>query len=464
MGVVYEAVGLSLGRRVALKVAADAVALDPRRRAVPPRGRRPAARLHHTNIVPVFGVGEDGGCIYYAMQFIDGRSRLDAVIARLDARPAARPGRTWGDCRPTSRADGRRPAATVLAGRQTAAASTAARPERAARIGPAPRPGPRLLPDGRADRPAGGRGAGLTPTARASHRDVKPSNILIDAARDGLGRRLRPGQELEGDGTDRTGDIVGTLRYMAPERFDGRPTPAGDVYALGATLYELLALRPAFEATDRARLIEQVLREEPPRPRSIDPRIPRDLETIVLKAMAKEPSARYASAAGHGGGPPALPGRRADPGPSRSARPSGPSVVEAESGGRLGLASAFVLAVTGGLRLDLLEVERGRAPDHPRHQGGGRGRTRAGSGPPDRRRSVDRPGAPAPGPWGDDRGSHLARPRPGDPPDCTGIEATGPPEPRGLGGRVPSARTDHLRSLADRPVRDRPRRRDYPYP
>ena len=83
---------------------------------------------------------------------------------------------------------------------------------------------------------------------------------------------------------------------MAPERFDGRSDPRSDVYGLGLTLYELLTLRPPFEESDRIKLVERVLRENPVPPRQIDRRIPRDLETIVLKALAKEPGQRYATA------------------------------------------------------------------------------------------------------------------------------------------------------------------------
>src|SRR4051794_33423034 len=83
---------------------------------------------------------------------------------------------------------------------------------------------------------------------------------------------------------------------MAPERFEGRSDPCGDVYALGVTLDELLTLRPAFEEPNRARMRGRGLRQEPVRPRRIDRRIPLDLETIVLKAMAKESGARYATA------------------------------------------------------------------------------------------------------------------------------------------------------------------------
>src|SRR5262245_45097954 len=84
---------------------------------------------------------------------------------------------------------------------------------------------------------------------------------------------------------------------MAPERFQGQADARSDVYGLGLTLYEMLTLTPAFEDTDRARLMDRVRQEEPPRPRKLDPRIPRDLETIVLKAIAKEPGGRYATAA-----------------------------------------------------------------------------------------------------------------------------------------------------------------------
>ncbi len=116
------------------------------------------------------------------------------------------------------------------------------------------------------------------------HRDIKPSNLLLDTAGTvwvtdfGLAK-------AEGDALTQTGDIVGTLRYMAPERFRGWSDPRSDVYGLGMTLYELLVLRPAFDCPDRLKLIQQVTHDNPPRPRAIDGRIPSDLETIVLKAI-----------------------------------------------------------------------------------------------------------------------------------------------------------------------------------
>jgi WD40 repeat protein len=128
------------------------------------------------------------------------------------------------------------------------------------------------------------------------HRDIKPSNLLLDTESRvwitdfGLAR-------TEGDALTHTGDIIGTLRYMAPERFRGWSDPRSDVYSLGLTLYEMLLLRPAFTTSDRLELIRRITHEEPARPRTLDPRIPRDLETIVLKAIDKEPSRRYQTAA-----------------------------------------------------------------------------------------------------------------------------------------------------------------------
>ena len=130
------------------------------------------------------------------------------------------------------------------------------------------------------------------------HRDIKPSNLLLDAcgivwiADFGLAKA----ENGEAEGLTHTGDVVGTLRYMAPERFNGRADARSDVYALGVTLYEMLTLRPAFAESDRLKLIERISNGAVPKPRSIDPRIPSDMETIVLKAMASEPGERYASA------------------------------------------------------------------------------------------------------------------------------------------------------------------------
>src|SRR5262249_10914256 len=131
------------------------------------------------------------------------------------------------------------------------------------------------------------------------HRDIKPSNLLIDprgslwVADFGLARFR------DDSGITLTGDLVGTLRYMAPELATGHRMsfdPRSDIYSLGATLYELLPLCPVFDGKDRRELLRQITQDEPTAPRRIDRSIPRDLETIVMKAMDKDPGRRYATA------------------------------------------------------------------------------------------------------------------------------------------------------------------------
>jgi tetratricopeptide (TPR) repeat protein len=338
MGVVYEAEQVSLGRRVALKVlriGGDGKALERFRREA-----RAAAKLHHTNIVPVYEVGQDGDFCYYAMQFIPGQS-LDQIIEevrRLRAASGRAVGPPSAESTDSPRADDSRPAVDRLAQSllldrfpEEAEPVAAVVPESAGlhfsqteNYGPvvaiADDSGPvapatassvalpgemdlsRVPMDGqhyfRSVARIGYQAANALAYAHARkviHRDVKPSNLLLDTA--GVVWITDFGLAKTQDGAlTTTGDIVGTLRYMAPERFDGDGDERADVYGLGLTLYELLTLQPAFEARDRVRLIDRIKTDEPPRPRVMDTRIPRDLETIVLKAMQKEAARRYSSA------------------------------------------------------------------------------------------------------------------------------------------------------------------------
>ena len=131
------------------------------------------------------------------------------------------------------------------------------------------------------------------------HRDIKPANLMVDSKAElwitdfGLAR-------FRGDlSLTRSGDLVGTLRYMSPEQALARRGVVDqrtDIYALGLTLYEMLTLRPAFDGRDHSDLLRQIAQEEPVPPRRLDPAIPRDLETIVMKASCKEPTGRYATA------------------------------------------------------------------------------------------------------------------------------------------------------------------------
>ncbi len=311
MGVVYEAEQVSLGRRVALKVLPAAALADARHRQRFEREARSVARLHHSHIVPVFGVGEHDGTPYYVMQFIAGLG-LDQVVAELvrQRRPsdgvppqgpetAARPDVSAVDVARSLLTGGYSPTADTLS-----AVGPAAQPAEFARRAPVKPASVPLADPGRAYWQSvariGMQVADALEYAAAQgvlHRDIKPSNILLDAQGNAWVTDFGLAKAASDGDLTHTGDIVGTLRYMAPERFDGRADIRSDVYALGLTLYELLALRPAFAGSERNSLIKEVTTGEPAPPRSFDRSIPRDLETVVLKAMAREPERRYQTAA-----------------------------------------------------------------------------------------------------------------------------------------------------------------------
>jgi WD40 repeat protein/serine/threonine protein kinase len=306
MGVVYEAEQETLGRRVALKVLPASAFNDEQKVRRFEREAKAAAKLHHTNIVPVFGVGQwrehpdSPPVCYYAMQLITGLG-LDGVLDELKRLRAAHSG-----TKVRSEASASASPATTewirpggeksppVAERSSSAAhlpvssdlSSVTESDRRYWVSVA-RVGVQV-----ADALAHAHGQGVL------HRDIKPSNLLLDHKGNvwvtdfGLAKAASDGDDLT-----HTGDIVGTLRYMAPERFQGRADARSDLYALGLTLYELLTLRPAFDETDRGKLLHAILHSDPPRPRRLNPQVPVDLETIVLKAVARDPAARYASAA-----------------------------------------------------------------------------------------------------------------------------------------------------------------------
>jgi WD40 repeat protein/serine/threonine protein kinase len=306
MGVVYEAEQESLGRRVALKVLPRAMLGSQTLVQRFHREVRAAARLHHTHIVPIFSVGEQDGACFYAMQLIDGHALdwcIDVLCARHDPpclTRAATPSRALTESRTG-------PEVTeAQASAPTAADEPPVRP-----AWPSIPVDPDLDPVGywRFAARVGAEAAEALDYAhrqRVLHRDIKPANLLLDADGQvwvldfGLAKLLpRPGVDDAGEASDaitEPGDVLGTIRYMAPERFAGEADERSDVYSLGLTLYELLAVRPAFVAKDRVMLMQKILTTEPPPLRRVEPRVPADLATIVATASQSDSRRRYASA------------------------------------------------------------------------------------------------------------------------------------------------------------------------
>ena len=322
MGVVYEAVQQSLGRHVALKVLSSGGLMNPVHLERFRLEARSAGRLHHSHIVPVFGVGEHQGLHYYAMQFIPGQS-LDQVIEALRK---LRPGQDEDKTAPLVQDEFTESLTNgLLTGRfrtvEAAVGNGAASPAEAEsksdvsdRAAPPATPQPTNssfashseFTSSSSGRPfyesvarVGLQVAEALAYAHAEgvlHRDIKPSNLLLDAKGNTWVTDFGLAKAEENEALTETGDFVGTLRYMAPERLEGWSDRRSDIYGLGATLYELLTLRPFFESSSRAQLIDSIRHVQPQPPTKIDPAIPRDLETIVLKALSTEPASRYHTA------------------------------------------------------------------------------------------------------------------------------------------------------------------------
>jgi serine/threonine protein kinase len=280
MGVVYEAVQLSLGRRVALKVLSFAAALDAKQLERFKNEAQAAAHLHHTNIVPVYAVGCERGVHYYAMQLIEGQNLAELI---RQVRPRAE--LAGADSEPTG-PPAEQPEAITAVGAELST-------HRATHSVEFYRSAARLMVQA-AEALEHAHQLGVI------HRDVKPANLLLDGRGHIWVTDFGLAQFHSSLALTRTGDMLGTLRYMSPEQADGmrRPLldPRTDIYSLGATFFELLTLEPLFDGADHRRLLRQILEDEPRPPRSVDASVPAELETIVLKAVSKNPADRYATA------------------------------------------------------------------------------------------------------------------------------------------------------------------------
>ena len=334
MGIVYQALQESLDRPVALKLL-PRTALDARSTDRFQQEARLVAMLHHTNIVPIYGVGQHQGQAYFVMQYIEGQS-LDCVLIEMAQLRSDSPGHGGtsgrGDARQQSEAGPHAKTGEIRQRLSQSAASLwrrfetsgesrreilGATPEdvRAAQESFPAALDPTRASEARARSDSGWGGSlrdywinvarvGCQVASALSHahsqnilhRDIKPSNLILDETGSVWVTDFGLARLHESDRLTRTGEVVGTLRYMPPEQMSGQSDRRGDVYGLGLVLYEMLVLRPAFPESDHRRLIAQVSACQPTPLRRIDARIPRDLETIVLKAIAREPEKRYPSA------------------------------------------------------------------------------------------------------------------------------------------------------------------------
>ncbi len=327
MGIVYEATQLSLRRSVALKILPFAAVLDEQQVARFRNEAQAAASLHHPHIVPVFAVGCERGVHYYSMQLIDGRT-LDQVFAELRPQRASRSEAGGKADKPERQAAAERIACPHQAG-DLADQTTMEAPKVPLEIPASPSSTvAREKPSGFGSDSTQAHKLSQASTVQSVrsrsyvhhtvelmicvaealdfahrqgvvHRDIKPSNLLVDStgkiwvADFGLARVRGVGNLTV------AGSVLGTARYMSPEQIKGQPQEIDhrtDIYALGITLYELLTLKPAFKGANRELLFRAIESEEPVPPRRLNSTVAIDLETIVLKAIAKNQSDRYATA------------------------------------------------------------------------------------------------------------------------------------------------------------------------
>lgn len=305
MGLVYEARDDSLDRRVAIKVLTAQVSGN---RAFVERFKREAhaaARLEHPNVVPVYGVDEANGQHYFAMKYVDGYG-LDALTS-LYSKSQGRVASGSSEASALGNDDPEASESRKDRARRRAIASDLADGRLGhfeGQSGDARRNDLELPSLGRSyHRNVARIGLGVASALGYAHergvlhRDVKPGNILLDGQGHVWVADFGLAKIDESDDLTREGDFVGTLRYMAPEQFQGHAEPRSDLYGLGLVLYELLTLGRALQGDSRAELVHQLLYTVPTSPDAVRPEVPQDLSRIVMKAIEKLPGERYRSAA-----------------------------------------------------------------------------------------------------------------------------------------------------------------------
>ncbi|HUY34012.1 MAG TPA: protein kinase [Pirellulales bacterium] len=318
MGVVYEALQLSLGRHVALKVLPFASTFDARQLQRFKNEAQAAALLHHTNIVPIYAVGCERGVHFYAMQLIEGQS-LAVLIRQLRVQAGLVPAAEAHDGKSASGRAGSLGEGAEASYAKLLGATDPHLESSAKTTVPGLSGHGRPMSDVTVSVTAGTARRGETYFRKVArlmaqaadaldhahqlgivHRDVKPANLLVNTAGTLWVADFGLAQFQTDAGLTRTGDMLGTLRYMSPEQAGGQRTALDhrtDIYSLGATFYELLTLQPVFAGETRQELLFQILHNEPRAPRAVNRVIPVELETIVLKALRKAPAERYATAA-----------------------------------------------------------------------------------------------------------------------------------------------------------------------
>ncbi|MCK4340658.1 MAG: protein kinase [Phycisphaerae bacterium] len=292
MGIVYEAIQEKLNRPVALKLLP--AVLSTGNPDLVTRFRREAAaaaRLHHTNIIPIYDFGESRDGYYYAMELINGQP-LNVVIKRLATFPSP-PDYANSLAALVAREDSTRDGAELF---EPATDEPSSGGGSSGSSGTKGRAHYRQVARWIADAAQALHYAHLQGLV---HRDIKPGNLMLCTD----GRLMIMDFGLVKSVGDRsvtaTGSLIGTYRYMSPEQVGAKRIKVdarSDVYSLGATLYELLAFQPAFPSTEQSELLSQILFKDPVAPRKVVPTVPVDLQTICLKAMEKAPSGRYQSA------------------------------------------------------------------------------------------------------------------------------------------------------------------------